>query len=41
MISVTIEYHIKMILEGIITCLRTNLVCLRPEMAVLSLSMRV
>ena len=27
-------YNIKMILEGIITCLRTDIGCLKPEMDV-------
>ena len=27
-------YNIKMILEGIITCLRTDLGCLKPKMVV-------
>ena len=34
------HYNIKMILEGIITRLRTNLGCLKPEMVVWSPSMR-
>ena len=33
-------YNIKMILEGIITHLRTNLGCLKPEMVVCCTSMR-